>query len=120
MDSEEDDGKMTSPTQLSLKELRKRGYIAGITEKFNPFIKIRQDLWGFADLACAHPEKKEFLLVQATSGDNVAARVKKIEENDNAKKWLQAGGKISVWGWRKSGKANKRKLWTLREVEVDV
>ena|SRR3990167_843866 len=110
-----------SPTQLSLKELRKRGYMASVVEKFNPFVKVRQDLFGFGDILAVHPERKEFLIVQATTGDggNVAERIHKIEGNENAKRWKKAGGKISVWGWAKRGKVGKRKLWALREVNTD-
>ncbi len=112
--------KRISPTALSLKELRKRGYMVAVVEKFNPWVKIRQDLFSFGDILAVHSERMEFLIVQATTGDggNVAARVAKIKENNNAKTWVKAGGKISVWGWRKVGNKGKGKLWTLRDVEV--
>src|SRR3990167_6595315 len=111
----------TSPTQLSLKELRKRGYMASVVEKFNPWVKVRQDLFSFGDILAVHPERKEFLLIQATTGEggNVAERVRKVGGHKNAKVWVEAGGKVFVWGWAKRGKAGKRKMWTLREVEID-
>ena len=112
--------KSTSPTKLSLAELRKRGYMVAVVEKFNPFVKIRQDLWNFGDLLCVHPINKEFLIVQTTSdkGGNVSKHKQKVQDNKNLKIWLEAGGKFLIHGWAKKGKAGKRKLWTLREVKI--
>lgn len=111
--------KGTSPTKLSLAELRKRGYMAAVVEKFNSFIKIRQDLFGILDIIAVHPIKKEVLGIQATSekGGNVSKHQKKIEGNKNLETWLQSGCKFEIWGWAKKGKAGKRKLWTLREIK---
>ncbi len=111
--------KGTSPTKLSLDELRKRGYTVAVVEKFNSFIKIRQDLWGFGDILAIHPSKKEFLIVQATSdkGGQMSKHKQKCDENKNLKIWLKSGGKFSIWAWNKKGKVGKRKLWTLRAIE---
>ena len=42
----------SSPTQRSLKLMRERGYLCEITERWNPFAKIRQDLFHFVDVLC--------------------------------------------------------------------
>jgi hypothetical protein len=108
----------TSPTQRSLKLLRDAGYFAGITEKWNQFAHIRQDLFGFCDIV-AFKASGPVLLVQTTSGTNVSARVAKIVSNDIARAWLQSENRvIVVHGWAKRGDRGKRKLWDCRVVEV--
>lgn len=106
-----------SPTQRSLKELRKRGYTVGITEHWNQYAKIRQDLFGFVDLLCF--KGNETLAVQTTSGDNVSKRIHKIEQIPAAALWLESPYRqIVVHGWRKVGARGQRKLWELREVFI--
>jgi hypothetical protein len=108
----------TSPTQRSLKLLREAGYHVAITEKWNQFAHIRQDLFGFGDLVAFKPSGP-VMLVQTTSGGNVAARVAKIVSNDIARAWLQSENRvIVVHGWAKRGDRGKRKLWDCRVVEV--
>ena len=104
------------PTQRSLEALREAGYLATIVERWNPFAKIRQDLFGFCDLLCVSPSRG-FLAVQTTSGSNVSARIAKIKAEPRAGIFLAAGGKIVVHGWRKIGERGKRKTWQCR-VEI--
>lgn len=107
----------TSPTQRSLTYLRSLGYTVAITERWNPFAHIRQDLFGFIDLLCFRDN--EVLAVQTTSGDNVAARVTKIRSIQAASLWLESPSRrIVVHGWRKVGDRGKRKMWEVREVEM--
>lgn len=110
-----------SPTQLSLAELRKRGYMAAVVEKFNPWVKIRQDLFGLIDIIGVHPIKKEVIGVQATTdtGGQASKHKMKVESNKNLKIWLDSGCKFKIWAWAKKGKKGERKLWTLREVEIN-
>lgn len=61
-----------SPTQRSLAHLKALGYHAKVVEKWNPFAKIRQDLFG-ADVLALKPGEP-VLVVQATPGSNHAAR----------------------------------------------
>ena len=89
----------TSPTQRTLKYYRDLGYTCAITEHWNQFAKIRQDLFGFCDLVVLG--KGETLCVQATSGANTSARVTKIKAHANYEIVLGAGWKIVVIGWRK-------------------
>ena len=92
--------KGTSPTQRSLKHLRELGYQVGVTEKWNPFARIRQDLFGFFDMVCVHPERK-ILGVQTTTRPNMAARLEKAKGNAALVAWILAGGCIQVHGWIK-------------------
>lgn len=102
-----------SPTQRSLAELRANGYTVAIVEKFNSFIKIRQDLFGFADLIAYNEE--EVILIQTTSantGGNMAARRTKIMASPYVRSWLaHPSRKILLHGWRKGGARGERKTW---------
>lgn len=100
-----------TPTQRSLKHLRDNGYRAEVVERFNSFTKRRHDLFGIADIVAIR--EGEVLLVQTTSGSNVAARVSKIAESEATPDIRKAGMGIIVHGWRKSA----RKRWVLREVD---
>lgn len=106
-----------SPTQRSLKKLRGEGWLVHITERWNPFAKIRQDMFGFIDLLAIRGDVT--LAVQTTSGSNVAARVEKIRSLQSHAVWLESPNrKIVVHGWRKVGPRGKRKTWECREVCV--
>lgn len=101
----------TSPTQRSLKLLRAHGWTVAIVERWNAYAKIRQDLFGFADLI-AFNIGAPVTLVQTTSASNAAARRAKILENVNAQKWLRCGGNIVLHKWALRGGAGCRKLWS--------
>jgi hypothetical protein len=87
-----------SPTQLTLRKLKEDGYICKTVEKWNPWARIRQDLWGFDVIAA---KRGEAVLVQCTSASNVSARIKKIEELDSTLRLREAGFRLLVWGWKK-------------------
>ena len=105
-----------SPTQRSLALLRSRGYLVAVVERWNSFVKRRQDLFGFIDLLAIKGD--ELIGVQSTSGSNVSARINKIIAEPNAIVWLSPSRKIVVHGWRKVGPRGKRKKWECREEEV--
>lgn len=101
----------TSPTQLSLKLMKERGYLCQIVERWNSFAKVRQDLFGFIDVICVSEDG--VIGVQTTSYGNMSARIKKIREHENFQRVHASGIRISVQGWHK---VNNR--WKCREVEV--
>jgi hypothetical protein len=106
---------MSSPTQRTLAECKKRGWTAQVVERFNTFTKRRIDLFGVIDIIAITPEG--IMAIQATSGQtggNHSTRMAKIKAEPRAKQWIDAGGKFEVWSWAKRGAAGKRKLWTLR------
>jgi hypothetical protein len=115
---------MTSPTQLSLRDLRNRGYTAQVVERFNPFAKVRQDLFGFIDIVAIREGENGVTGVQTTSGPNVAARIAKAKTIPALKTWLFACNGLYVHGWtkkkavRKDGKLTARKVWAVREVAL--
>jgi len=108
----------TSPTQRSLKMMRADGWLCAIVEKYNSFIKVRQDLFGFADILCV--KQNEVLLIQTTSGSNVSERIKKIQALQAAEIWLDSPNRsIHVHGWRKAGPRGGVKKWECRVVKLE-
>src|ERR1043166_1347497 len=106
------DGAMSSPTQRTLAELRKRGYpLVQVVERWNPHAKVRQDMFGIIDVFAVGDD---IVAVQATSGSNVSARVAKITESDALAHLRRANIRVLVHGWTK--RANGR--YELREVDL--
>jgi len=106
-----------SPTQRSLSKMRSAGYLCAVTEHWNQYAKIRQDLFGFIDILCLRGN--DTLAIQSTSGDNVSHRLEKILQSDKARQWLESPTRrLVIHGWRKVGAKGKRKLWDCREVPV--
>jgi len=98
---------MVSPTSRSIKLLKDDGWLPAVVERWNPHARIRQDLFGFADILAIQPGK-EPLLVQVTS-TGWASRIKKIVALPLAATALSAGFRIEVHGWRKL-KSNKNRM----------
>ena len=103
---------MTSPTQRSLRLLRKEGYVVQVVERWNAFARKRRDLFGFLDLIGIHDEHG-IVGVQTTTAKNMAARISKIRGEPMAEAWLRAGGKIEVHGWRRSKPGSRRREWVV-------
>lgn len=106
-----------TPTARTLKRLRDQGMMAAVVERWNPYAKIRQDLFGFLDVVAVEPGTQGVLGIQATSGTNVAHRLAKLREEPIASRvevWLAAGNRLAVIGWRKVGPRGKRKTWKAR------
>ena len=103
---------MSSPTARTLDYLRKKGYTAGVVERYNSFTKQRHDLFGCIDIVAIHPDRTGCLGVQATSGSNGSSRVAKIVSSPAAKLWLASGNALWVVVWSQKGAKGKRKLWT--------
>jgi hypothetical protein len=101
-----------SPTQRSLKLLREQGYSVWIVEHWNHFARIRQDLFGCIDLLAIG--NGETLAVQTTSRSNVAARQKKIVENEYYLEMVRSGWRVQVHGWGKL-----KDGWTVKVVELN-
>ena len=87
-------------------------------ENFNPFARIRQDLFGCFDLFAV--KNGVTLAVQVTSGDHLAARKAKLLSSGNVAKCLRAGWKIQVHGWarHKVKRGGKAYRFALRAVEL--
>jgi hypothetical protein len=99
-----------SPTELSLREARKRWAYCEVVEHWNAFTRRRHDLGELFDIVVL--DKTGTIGIQCTSASNVASRVKKIADHANTLHFRSAGWRMLVWGWKKvDGK------WTLREVD---
>jgi hypothetical protein len=94
---------MASPTSHTLKQLRQRGYLPAVVERFLQHLNIRRDLWHFGDVLAIHPGRKEFLIVQSTSLSNVPARVTKARAQPELAVWLRCGGRFEIHGWALRG-----------------
>lgn len=102
-----------TPTERTLRECRKRGWVCDVTERWLPKTRVRKDLFGFGDVL-AMTEQNGSLIIQTTTTGNMTARVRKIKRLDTARAWLSRGNDIEVWGWALRGPAGKRKLWQLK------
>ena len=102
---------MSTPTQRTLKHLRAAGYgLVQVVERWNPHARVRQDLYGCIDVLAVG---SDIVGVQATSGSNVAARVRKLTDSPALPVLRKAGVRVLVHGWRKV-----RGRWRLREVDL--
>lgn len=103
----------SSPTARTLALLRCEGYTAQVVERWNPHARIRQDLFGVIDVVAIRADETGVLGIQATSGDNVSARLHKAKDAEALRTWLAAGNRFEVWGWRKV-----KGRWTVRKVPI--
>lgn len=108
-----------SPTARTLDELRKRGWIAQVVERWNQHAHVRVDLFGVIDLVAiafdSKPVTETFILgIQACAGGDHANRRDKIIAEPRAKAWVDAGGRLELWSWAKQGARGKAKRWQLR------
>jgi hypothetical protein len=102
-----------SPTARTLAFLRRAGYLAAVVEHWIPGANVRKDLFGVADVLAVHPRDRLFLLVQATTADHVAHRLRKTRARPELALWLKAGGRFEVWGWfKRAGR------WKVKRVEI--
>lgn len=108
-----------SPTQRSLKYLRKIGWRVAITEHYNAFARVRQDLFGFIDLLAICPTEKP-LAVQTTTKSNMYARVTKILELPSTPDVLKGGMAIQVHGWDGSELTVQEIVWDAKEKKIRV
>lgn len=107
-----------SPTQRALAFCRKEGWTAQVVERWNPYARVRQDLFGVIDIVVLDGRPGGPLGVQVTSGSGHSARVKKAMAEPRLAAWLDAPARFEVWSYSKRGAAGKRKLWTLRRHEL--
>lgn len=108
-----------SPTQKTMKELKKLGFTAHIVEKKIPYSFISVDCFGVGDIL-AMREGIGIVLIQATTntGGQHTKHLAKCYAEEKLKTWLLCGGRFEIWSWAKQGARNKRKLWVLRRQEI--
>ena len=108
---------MTSPTQRTLARARELGWTCQVVERWNPYAKVRVDLFGCIDIVAVHPDCG-VLGIQACADGDHARRVAKAQAEPKLRAWLAAGGRFEVWSWGLRGERGKRKTWTLRREEI--
>ena len=87
------------PRQWSMEQMRKDGYITGITEFFNSHTKRRKDLFGFIDFIAVGSGR--CVGVQCCARSSIGSHRRKILEEcgEAAFEWLRSGNEIQIHGW---------------------
>jgi hypothetical protein len=106
-----------SPTSRTLAKLKELGMVAYVSERWNPFAKIRQDAFGFCDVIGLH-ESAGIYFIQACAGASHSARRNKVLAEPRAAVAAKAGARVEVWSWAKQGARGERKEWTLRREDL--
>lgn len=116
----------TSNTQRTIRELKNRGLVCAIVEKWNAFAGphgIRQDLFGIIDVIALDPERG--VIGVQCCGSDFAPHVRKITEEraQETMDWLSTPGTVlEIWGWRKlkKVKGGKAMVWKPRIQEIKI
>lgn len=114
-----------SPTERTLEHFRNEGWFIDVSEKWirspgMPGGGYRKDLFGFMDMVAMKPGEG-IMAIQATSGANTSSRINKIKRECHlaARAWLEAGGRIQVWGWKYYLKEKEGLHWRSKVTEVE-
>lgn len=105
-----------SNTSRTLRYLREQGWDADKVEQFNPYagkFGQRKDLFGIIDIIAL---TEHGITGVQSCGQDYAAHDRKILDSDMMVKWLEAGGKLMLIGWRKvkHKKGGKAMRWSPR------
>lgn len=111
--------KRVTPTQRTLAECRKRGWVAQVVEQTIPRVFIKRDLFGCIDIVAITPTG--ILGIQAAAGrresggGDIASHRTKILNEPRIKLWIEAGAAFELWSWSDQGKRSRgAKRWQLR------
>lgn len=100
--------------ELSMKMLRKEGWVCAKAEHWNAFARIRQDLFGFIDVVCL--QDRQIVGIQVVN-THLQDHIDKIRGNGAAVSWINCGGRIVIHNWKRRSK-NKVKRWHCEIIEV--
>lgn len=92
-------GFFVTPTSRSKALLEREGCLVAIVERWNPFAKVRQDLFGIIDLLAVNSGTT--IAVQTTSLSNVATRRTKMQSSEALPRLIAAGWCVELHGWSK-------------------
>lgn len=109
--------KRTSPLARSMAFHKAKGHYVSKTERYNPFSKRLNDLYGFIDMVVMD-DQMGLLGVQVTTTKNMNARLAKIRSIPESTVWLNKGLRIQVEGWALQGPRGGRKTWHLTMGEI--
>ena len=92
-----------TPTQRTLKAQKELGRKCGIVERFiqRPGFGFRKDLFGIIDIIAL--DQEEGIIGVQSCGQAFSEHYRKMSEEhrQDSIDWLEAGGKLELWGWRK-------------------
>lgn len=118
-----------TPIQRTIRELKNRGLVCAIVEKWNRFAPrpgggagIRQDLFGIIDVLALDPSRG-VVGVQVTTGNCFPDHYRKITEErvQETLQWLETPGTVlELWAWRKikTKRGGKAQVWSPRIAEI--
>ena len=117
--------KGTSPTQRTLRELRRRGYRVDIVERWLPIpggFGRRRDLFNIIDIIALTPTG---ILGVQSCGSSFSEHWKKLTEDEaeQTRAWLETPGTaLELWGWRKvkRKRGGKAMVWKPRVKQVEL
>lgn len=97
--------------RLSIRLLEHEGYVVERCEWYDALNKRRHDLFGCVDAIAIGPVGT--VAVQATSWENVSARVAKMRSSKRLASALRFGWRAVVHGWRKgaNGRFEHKEVW---------
>ena len=103
--------------QRTTAELRARGWMYEITERWNQYDHKRHDLFAFIDIVVLSP--CSILAIQTGIGGHAAHR-DKILSSPEARQWLISGGRVQIWTWRKVKlkRGSKALRWNVKIEEI--
>lgn len=104
---------MPSPTSLTLRTLRRHGFLATVAESWIPHANRRRDLFGCIDVLAIDRREPGILAVQCTTLPHIPDRLAKARGRPELAAWLRAGGRFEVWGWSK-----RAGRWQVRIIAV--
>jgi len=109
-----------SSVQRTLRKCREQGRYVDKVEWWNSYAMRRVDAFNFIDILAI--ETDCIVAIQACGQTGHAEHKRKIIDNEYAKAWIEAGGKIELWSWRKIKKfrGSKMMTWQPRIEEISI
>ena len=115
---------MSSPYVKVKAHLETLGYTVGKTEHWNPFAKIRQDLFNCVDLVAIRAGSP-LVAIQVTSRTNVSNRM--VKSQAMAHLWVSTGNRFEIYGYTSKSKKPPRVMrmrldgtWEAKPAHVDL
>lgn len=72
-------------------------------------------MFGLFDLVTIQPG--EIVGIQSTGHTNRSKHIAAMMENENLGPWIEAGGKVEIWTWKK-GMVGKQVRWACRKEQI--
>lgn len=108
-----------TPSQRAILYCKEQGWTQWKVEYWLAPARRRIDLFNMFDIVVLD-NLPGMIGVQVTTGSNVSARIKKMQENPILAIWLDRGLRAEIWAYRKLkvARGSKRTKWCLRKVLV--